>query len=522
MAAPILLALLLLLLLSAGLIALGLRGRRINNHPTCRQCRFDLSGVYPAAITCPECGAGLKRDGAVRPGARRRRWVCFSAGLLLALLPILSFGALAYGLAIGANLNQYKPARLLIWESRHASGPVSLELIKELLARYNASKLSDDDIRRAVVVGLERQADAARAWQPEWGDFIEAADSDDKIDKEQFKKYINQAALLELECRPSVAQGDPIPILVKLKESRIGSASQVQATLSLDQARAGGITLRKFRGNSRLPRTEQFATMFGEADRMLGWLHLTGQNSRMGFFGARDQSAPLLLDSVYLGDSPAPLDTGPHALEVTVNIDAQPMRTGTATWSFDQRAPDAHQVTLKSQVQITAPDTGVRVVGPDPEISRQVRETLEPRHVMVNNYGQDDYYFAQVQFIPAKLPVGVAFDVLFKSPDKTWQLGTFTSGRAVGRDDDAVVFNYAGRDDSIERQVQGQLQDFNLDTVTIVLRPNIDLAKRTLDLDSVYNEELIYENVPVQWEGDRPGATPKKRRGFLERLLFGS
>lgn len=48
-----------------GLAALGLalfwrgwRGRRIDNHPWCRKCRFDLKGLWPGAARCPECGLG--------------------------------------------------------------------------------------------------------------------------------------------------------------------------------------------------------------------------------------------------------------------------------------------------------------------------------------------------------------------------------------------------------------------------------------------------------------------------------
>jgi len=37
----------------------GWRGRRIDNHPWCRKCRFDLHGLWPGAARCPECGIDL-------------------------------------------------------------------------------------------------------------------------------------------------------------------------------------------------------------------------------------------------------------------------------------------------------------------------------------------------------------------------------------------------------------------------------------------------------------------------------
>lgn len=58
MAAQILIATLAVIALGLGMVAAGWRGRRLNDHPVCRSCRFDLSGVLPDGVTCQECGAG--------------------------------------------------------------------------------------------------------------------------------------------------------------------------------------------------------------------------------------------------------------------------------------------------------------------------------------------------------------------------------------------------------------------------------------------------------------------------------
>ena len=63
---------LLMLLAGAVLLVIGLRGRRVGDHPVCRRCGFDLFG-NPAAARCPECGADLGVSGAVRTGHLRRR-----------------------------------------------------------------------------------------------------------------------------------------------------------------------------------------------------------------------------------------------------------------------------------------------------------------------------------------------------------------------------------------------------------------------------------------------------------------
>ena len=64
---------LLALAIGLTLALIGWRGRRVDDHPVCRKCRFDLAGVYPANETCPECGRDLAGRRAVRIGNRRHK-----------------------------------------------------------------------------------------------------------------------------------------------------------------------------------------------------------------------------------------------------------------------------------------------------------------------------------------------------------------------------------------------------------------------------------------------------------------
>ncbi len=93
-------------LLAAGLLGLfaaagalllyrGLRGRRTDDHPLCRRCGFDLTGLPGGHPACPECGATLAAPQAVRVGHRARRPAPLAAGLALLLLTV--------GLAGGAG-----------------------------------------------------------------------------------------------------------------------------------------------------------------------------------------------------------------------------------------------------------------------------------------------------------------------------------------------------------------------------------------------------------------------------------
>ncbi|MEZ6244092.1 MAG: hypothetical protein R3B57_13740, partial [Phycisphaerales bacterium] len=69
------------------LIALALRGRRLDRLPRCRRCRYDLTGLDDAP-SCPECGRSLEGRRARRAGLRQRRPILLTLGLALLMLLI--------------------------------------------------------------------------------------------------------------------------------------------------------------------------------------------------------------------------------------------------------------------------------------------------------------------------------------------------------------------------------------------------------------------------------------------------
>ncbi|QDU34522.1 hypothetical protein KS4_25920 [Poriferisphaera corsica] len=106
---------LLTFLLVALFIYLAIRafkGKRIDNHPLCKQCRYDLTGTNTPYTTCPECGHDISLPANLIHGNRQRRPYLTSLYLLFALF---SFTPLTYQLT-QSNLNSYKPLRLLLFE----------------------------------------------------------------------------------------------------------------------------------------------------------------------------------------------------------------------------------------------------------------------------------------------------------------------------------------------------------------------------------------------------------------------
>ncbi len=117
--------------IAAGWVWLTLRGRRVNEHPICRGCGFDLIGLWPApplvepgktddggrepvVPKCPECGAGLDSPRRIRIGerVRSRRWVTVAS---LALAASIAFvGGRAWLYTQGQSWRQYAPTWLLV------------------------------------------------------------------------------------------------------------------------------------------------------------------------------------------------------------------------------------------------------------------------------------------------------------------------------------------------------------------------------------------------------------------------
>ncbi|TVQ51861.1 MAG: hypothetical protein EA377_11415, partial [Phycisphaerales bacterium] len=67
---------------------IGWRGRRIDDHPVCRGCGFDLYGLSHNNEHCPECGRQVGVVRSVRTGNRKRRPALIALGVMLMLIAV--------------------------------------------------------------------------------------------------------------------------------------------------------------------------------------------------------------------------------------------------------------------------------------------------------------------------------------------------------------------------------------------------------------------------------------------------
>lgn len=147
------------------LVARGLRGRYVGEHPHCRRCGFDLTGRPATSDACSECGATLDAPGAVTTGVRRRRPVPLAMGafamvLSLAIGSVVARDALAR--SGGFSLVRMKPTGWLIGAVQRGRPADQAAAAAELSRRLWASDLDESQAQAFVAAATANLA--ARPW----------------------------------------------------------------------------------------------------------------------------------------------------------------------------------------------------------------------------------------------------------------------------------------------------------------------------------------------------------------------
>lgn len=511
MAAPILTALLALITLGIALLWAGLRGRRINDHPICRSCAFDLAGVYPAAVTCPECGAGLKRANGIRQGARRRLWSVAAAGLLLIAAPASLIATVAFGLLTGAQLNDYKPLRLLMWEAARARGPRETELVRELIDRVENQPMELATGTAISELALRANADRSRPRSPAWPDLIEAAHEQSILSNMDHQKYLNESMELEVTVRPNVRAGDPVPILIRTRDIRIGQKTEAIATLFIDEARIDDRPVTRWRPAHEVHGWPQ--QVLAGTEQLIAEVPLAGPGMPTSAPGDAEIRLPISPEIV-AGPTAMPrgalistadVSPGPHLLKVSFFIDsATPPKQDLFGHGFRPRytaSVGARRLEFTLPVQIVPPgETLIRTVERSEDLDLIFEPMLRPRDVRIaRSPGQPPVL--SVHLTLGRLPVEIAYDVFIRQDAREARLGSFTSGAITFTSPEFTAWNdpwMTAAQNGLERLVAGPVPDLEPGPVDVVFRPNPDFAARTVDIQAIYGGDFIFRDVPVR------------------------
>ncbi|MCC6679039.1 MAG: hypothetical protein IT436_18085 [Phycisphaerales bacterium] len=227
----------------AGLMALvlGLRGRKIDDHPICRKCRFDLVGVWPGAEKCPECGAEIADARARRVGNRRRSGRLITVGAVLAAIGGVPLATLVLSVLIGPAANPYKPVWLLVTEARYSGPGVATAAMGELGSRITKKKLDRVTVSKLIAEGLARQADVQAPWLPGWGDFIMAAWNGGFAGNADLAAYIRGGVQFEAVVRERARVDEPTALKIVGRSSRLSKSADIWIAVNFDVIRLGDV-----------------------------------------------------------------------------------------------------------------------------------------------------------------------------------------------------------------------------------------------------------------------------------------
>ncbi|WP_432797478.1 hypothetical protein [Poriferisphaera sp. WC338] len=194
---------------------LGICGKRIDDHPVCRKCKYDLLGIKhklttPQNLTCPECGSPLSSQRAITTGNRHKRKP-------LIYLAITFFLLLATSTAITllySDLSTYKPAWYLRLEARNPDlFPASDKSLGELVSRLNSNQLSTVQIKAAFYDAVYMIDQKHIPWKNNWGDIIYITLRKQTADQTMQDAYMNAILnSLEVKWRHTIPNNGILPI----------------------------------------------------------------------------------------------------------------------------------------------------------------------------------------------------------------------------------------------------------------------------------------------------------------------
>ncbi|MCC7291289.1 MAG: hypothetical protein IT449_04400 [Phycisphaerales bacterium] len=188
------------------LVTLALIGRRVGDAPHCRGCGYNLTGLDDPR--CPECGVE-RSPRTVRRGLRRRRRGLLALGMTLTTPALAGLTFLVVARYRAINVYDYYPASWLITLADRDEQ----DALKALLRRLTSSGLSEGERRRLAAVSLPHNTvtDATRH-RFYWSAFLAEMELKGWLTKEDRERFFEQMLPVSLRMRRRVREGEPVAV----------------------------------------------------------------------------------------------------------------------------------------------------------------------------------------------------------------------------------------------------------------------------------------------------------------------
>lgn len=459
----IVLVLLCMLIGGVVLLARGIRGRRMNDHPHCRKCGFDLVGLYRAddagagIVQCPECGTALATAKAIRIGRRQRRRGSVIAGLFLLLVPIGLGGAWLAGVASKINWVSHFPDWLLVWNLQYGSVTKQTEELQEAMTRIEQGEFDGSLISKVIDRVLEVQGNQQILWDPSWGQLFEIAHANGLVTEDQTARYIRQSMNFALDIRSPVAEDEQFVFSVKAINIRSGGFSSLAPFYV------------KLFGNS-----VKFQTIQGDS-RVDAGHHFIGDSPwRFSVGFPRSSSRHRWSPHISAGEYEVSADFAAHA---------------TLDWEGNDTIGE-WQESLTTRLRVVPRGTSTLTHDDKGIAAESLRQHISIGSIAVLNATPDGAEIRPNIYIDGEVPITLFFEIILRdreSPSLEWSVGH-------------VFCTENGRNSSSHwvRPYQG----FHAKNVDVILRSAPEVAREETDIYELWKGEIIIENVPVQWPSE--------------------
>lgn len=455
------------------LLIRGWRGCRIDEHPLCRKCGYDLI-ASATAVNCPECGRDLWLPKAIRVGHRRRGWAWLVIGGLILAAALGSGGMFVYAIAKGANFNRYKPLWLLAREADGAKLRAATAAQGEVFARLAAGRLSTSQIQRIIEVSLRIQVDSSQPWRGWRGDFIEQAWLQGSANDNTLKSYVRNAieGACSLEIPQRVREGEMMWIHRRHRPMRAGRSGTFMVEVQNGPiVLEDGGTLASGGGTSR-------STLTGGSSGHSG----VGTNVSLprGKYRASTECNVRVERPPQVANLGGSVGAGPI-------IDAAPLL-------------DEWRMLLTAEFEVVAADADLVERVHDPAQAEAMRRSVVVERCMA----ADAASLGTVVWCDARIvapPVDAAFDIFVRVGDREWPAGSVVGFVDEQRWGDAAA--PTTRQGLTRTPRQGTAIPPGTERVDIVLRPNVRIAEQA-GLSRMWEGEIVLSNMPLDRPRERP------------------
>lgn len=431
----------LLTVIGSSLLVFGLWRVRRGRDPHCARCHHNLTGLVNAEH-CPECGANLARDRAIRTGAPYRRRSLAVVGALFIALGFTAIVLGGYARANPATVVKWLPDWAVLMQARSTSdyqAPARTELTRRLIA----GSLSNGSLADAVDHALRMQADRSTPWDPFWGELIETAREADRVDDAMWEQYLDQAVITTVRAR-----------------KRVRAIDRLTVELATD-TRFGGLS-----GDVRYSITAPAAADWeGSLDERRGWMGSS--------FGPLARGSGAMRTTIEHQLS----EPGIHEFGIGVFINIVLPPNDRSVWQTSRRFSVPVEVVNDDPVRAATSTM----------TADQVRARLSVDFVRLRSsiYGDDTTTFS-----------AMARDNEHGSPIPT-PLALRAFARVKGEEFDIGYVTIAPSETSSGWGLSGRLNlPETINRLDIILRADPDVARDTIDIEEYWDGEIVFEDVP--------------------------